>query len=83
MASAREIEDLAFIRAPQSWPNGPFLPIKKYMNHELKTAVVIYDGEEMIMFEDANIITFGLADLLRGGRYMTAEQIIADGWMVD
>ena len=77
--------DLQMIQSPLDWPSYPFLPIKRYHNHNIETAV-LWTGS-LLKATAANIWDLPKTKeefiALPGITYQSVESMLADKWIVD
>ena len=85
----RTAEARAFILAPQRWPVFPFLPIKRYetATEQLKEMElgVLY-APDVLDDEPVNVLLTNICAIDLDAptkRYLTVDQLLADGWEVD
>ena len=76
------LDNLEMLKRPHLWPRWPVLPLKRYADGHLDCAVAVEDEGNMIqLYENVNIYmsksAWGKPALL------TAEEIIAKGYVVD
>jgi hypothetical protein len=91
------MEDREMILRPVEWPRWPTLPVKRFVEHELKCGFIVAehsDPAKPVTIYESSIYnlpngckTWG--DVLAGipeekrRRYDNVDAMLADGWMVD
>lgn len=76
------------LRNPEAWPGWPLLPIKKYVEQDMKCGLVFYaDAKPTVYLGNLFALETGPVgpQLIKLERvtYDTWEQAVADGWEVD
>jgi hypothetical protein len=75
------------IQNPTLWPRWPFLPVKRWVGHDLQCGLIEACTGRLTWVRIANL--WGLPktraefDALPKHEYPTPEALIADGWVVD
>lgn len=85
----RQQEDLVFIRNSKTWPNWPYLPLKRYIKERDKPECgFLFDGEVKYKVYLCNI--FALKDMTQEQKqniqtiqYNSIHELLNDGWVVD
>lgn len=77
----QDLDHVEILKRPHLWPTWPCLPLKRWRNREMTSAVAVEDEDDKIRFyEGANLFN---PESFKENVLRTAEEIIADGWVVD
>lgn len=85
----RKDEDLRLMSDPKTWPQWPFLPLKRHVNGKHEVGVLYadaIDGKPMTFMPGQNL--FALFDrdpqqLINGAVKKSPQELLDDGWEVD
>lgn len=89
--TASEPDDQKMMETPRHWPKWPFLPLKRFTNGRMESAVLYATAQDgkPVVFVKVNL--FGIKDEVAskpisewpGYREVTPAEIVAEGWVVD
>jgi len=80
--------DIEFIQDEDSWPQWPFLPLKRNVNGVPEFGFLMPreadpKGVMFLIFEGALMGMRVTEKQQRGAQYVTAQQVVDRGWRVD
>lgn len=82
---AERLDHKTMMETPEFWPCWPYLPLKRWKNNELETAVLFasaHGGAPVAFMQGANLYLV-TADQARSAPTRTPADLVAEGWEVD
>lgn len=79
-------DDLEMIKSVEEWPHWPILPLKKAQRGDHRLAVLIeaFDGQKRYaLLEDRTMFEPIYRKDIEHAARVSAEEVIAAGWIVD
>lgn len=84
MRTPEEIDDLAFMRDENKWPNWPMLPVKRYTDRGgAPECGIVLSGKTTVYIAYMWGLKEDTFDTCKKYEYGSLDAILADGWVVD